>query len=77
MQTEGLEPLLLDELDEGLPEVRQSPKDQGILKAIGICPQENQQISLTQCHLSPELGLEGDHWAKGPIAHTLTHRSRE
>jgi MOSC domain-containing protein YiiM len=72
MQTEGLEPLLLDELDEGLPEVRQSPKDQGILKTIGICPQENQQISLTQCHLSPELGLEGDHWAKGPSPHPDT-----
>jgi len=64
MQTEDLK-LLLDELNEGLPEIRQSPKDNGILKAIVIRPEENQRMSPTQCHLSPELGLEDDHWAKG------------
>ena len=63
MQTEDLK-LLLDELNEGLPEIRQSPKENGILKAIVIRTEENQRISPTQCHLSPELGLENDHWAK-------------
>ncbi len=65
IQTEDLKPLLLDELNEGLSEIGQSPKDQGLLKAIVVRPQSTQRISLTECHHSPELGVEGDHWAKG------------
>ena len=57
--------LNLGKLNEGLPEIRQSPNEKGMLKAIAIRPEENQRISPTQCHLSPELGLEGDHWTKG------------
>ena len=55
----------LDELNEGLPVILQSPKDQGTLKAIVVRTEENQRFSPTECHLSPELGLEGDAWAKG------------
>ena len=57
--------LNLDELNEGLPEIRQSPRDNGTLKAIIIRPEENQRSSPQECHLSPELGLEGDSWAQG------------
>lgn len=54
-----------DELNEGLPVILQSPKDHGTLKAIVVRPDENQRITPAECHLSPELGLEGDSWAKG------------
>ncbi len=57
--------LNLDQLNEGLSEIRQSPKDDGVLKAIVFRPEENQRSSPTQCQLSPELGLAGDRWAKG------------
>lgn len=55
----------LDELNEGLSEIRQSPKDHGTLKAIVIRPQENQRTFQQECRLSPELGLEGDSWSRG------------
>lgn len=64
MQTEELK-LSLNELNEGLSEIGHSPEDQGRLKAIVVRPEKNQRISPTECRLSPELGLEGDHWAKG------------
>lgn len=54
-----------DELNEGLPAILQSPKDHGTLRAIVVRPGENQRFSPAECHLSPELGLEGDSWAKG------------
>ena len=57
--------LSLDELREGLPEIRQSPKDHGTLKAIVIRPAEDQRIFQRECCLSPELGLEGDSWSRG------------
>ncbi len=57
--------LTLEELQAGLPAIRQSPCDDGILAAIVIRPKTNQRTSLQQCHVSPELGAHGDHWAKG------------
>jgi MOSC domain-containing protein YiiM len=57
--------LPLDKLNDGLPEIYQSPKDQGVLQAIVIRPAENERIALQQCQLSPALGVHGDNWAKG------------
>jgi hypothetical protein len=57
--------LRLEELREGLDEIRQSPKDQGILKAIVIRPETDARVSLQRCELSAELGAHGDNWAKG------------
>lgn len=57
--------LSLDELNRSLPEIAQSPKDQGTLKAIVIRPVTDERVSLTQCDISPELGVHGDNWAKG------------
>ncbi len=65
MQAEDLK-VPLDELNEGLSDIGQSPKDNGILKAIVVRPERDRRISPTECHLSPKGGLEGDHWAKGP-----------
>ncbi len=54
-----------DELQSGLAAIRQSPADHGVLRAIVIRPGKNERDSLTQCQLSPELGVQGDNWAKG------------
>ena len=57
--------LTYDELHRGLPEIRQSPADQGVLKGIVIRPSTDQRVSLTECEISPELGVHGDNWATG------------
>src|SRR5690606_27946732 len=55
----------LDDLHAGLPTIRQSPFDEGFLKAIVIRPATDERISLDECKLSPELGVHGDNWAAG------------
>ena len=57
--------LTLGELNKGLPEIRQSPVDEGVLKAIVIRPATDERISLTQSEISPEFGVHGDNWATG------------
>lgn len=57
--------LTLAELQAGLPEIRQSPADQGTLKAIVIRPKSDERESLPECQLSSELGVHGDNWALG------------
>jgi MOSC domain-containing protein YiiM len=57
--------LRLDELRQGLHEIRQSPSDRGVLKAIVIRPETDARLSLQRCELSPEGGVHGDSWAKG------------
>jgi MOSC domain-containing protein YiiM len=57
--------LSLDELRQGLDEIRQSPKDRGILKAIVIRPETDARVSLQRCEVSPDGGVHGDNWAKG------------
>ena len=55
----------LDELQQGLDEIRQAPKDRGILKAIVIRPETDARVSLQRWELSPDGGVHGDNWAKG------------
>jgi MOSC domain-containing protein YiiM len=57
--------LSLDELRQGLDEIRQSPKDRGVLKAIVIRPETDARVSLQRCEVSPDGGVHGDNWAKG------------
>jgi MOSC domain-containing protein YiiM len=57
--------LRLEELRQGLDEIRRSPQDQGTLRAIVIRPQTDARVSLQRCELSPEVGVHGDNWAKG------------
>jgi MOSC domain-containing protein YiiM len=57
--------LSLADLHAGLPTSRQSPSDQGVLKAIVIRPATDERISLGECKLSAELGVHGDNWAEG------------
>lgn len=57
--------LTYEELTSGLAEIRQSPQDNGILKAIVIRPVSDDRTSLAECEISPELGVHGDNWAQG------------
>ncbi len=60
-----LQHLTTDQLNDGLPYIRQSPTDHGVLKAIVIRPRENERRSLQHVELSPESGVHGDKWANG------------
>ena len=53
------------ELQAGLPHILDSPKDDGVLKAIVIRPAPGERRDLESCEISLEGGTHGDHWAKG------------
>jgi hypothetical protein len=57
--------LNLAELNEGLPEILQSPKDNGTLAGIVIRQEKGERRELGSCELSLALGIHGDRWAKG------------
>lgn len=60
-----VEHLSLEQLCAGLDEIQKSPTNRGELKAIVIRPMTDQRKLLTQCEVSPELGVHGDNWADG------------
>jgi MOSC domain-containing protein YiiM len=57
--------LTLDQLHAGLVDVRQSPGNLGVLRAIVIRPSEDQRTSLEVCEVSPTGGVHGDQWVAG------------
>jgi MOSC domain-containing protein YiiM len=57
--------LALEELEDGLPEIRRSPRDRGVLRAVVIRPETDARAALPQCELSPEFGVHADNWAQG------------
>jgi hypothetical protein len=57
--------LTMDELKQGLDDIRASPKDNGILRAIVVRPSSNERIDVKTRGISLAGGLDGDHWAKG------------
>ena len=54
-----------EELESGLDEIAEAPKDQGRLEAIIVRPEHNERKPVNSIELSPEHGVKGDHWAKG------------
>ena len=56
--------LTLSELNAGLREIRDSPKDFGVLQGIVIRPATNERVRLEECEISPALGVHGDNWAQ-------------
>ena len=54
--------LSLTELEAGLEDICQSPKDSGLLKMIVRRPQDDQRESLDHGELDPLQGLIGDNW---------------
>jgi MOSC domain-containing protein YiiM len=57
------EHLTTEQIEAGLSQVMASPQDQGVLHAIVIRPAENERELREAVYLSPEGGVEGDHWA--------------
>jgi len=54
--------LTKEELAAGLDEVRQSPKDRGVLNLIVRRPETDQREVLKEASLDPAHGLVGDNW---------------
>jgi len=54
--------LTMAELEAGLDEIRQSPKDEGVLELIVRRPRTNEREILQQGELHPADGLVGDSW---------------
>ena len=54
--------LSMSELETGLDEIRQSPKDHGVLQMIVKRPSSNNRVILTEGELSFSAGLVGDNW---------------
>lgn len=54
-----------EELDQGLDEIAETPRDRGRLEAIVLRPAKNERKPVNSVELSPEEGVKGDHWAKG------------
>ena len=58
------------ELETGLDHIRQSPKDDGVLKLIVRRPAVDEREVITEVHLNTTEGLEGDTWKSRGSSHT-------
>jgi hypothetical protein len=58
----ALEHLTTAELEQGLPDVLDSPRETGKLEAIVIRPASNERSTPTSARLTTEGGVEGDRW---------------
>lgn len=54
--------LIREEIEKGMPNVFNSPKEAGVVEAVFIRPERNERKSLQEVQLSPENGVEGDRW---------------
>ena len=62
--------LTIDELESGLDEIRQAPKDRGVLRLIVRRPGVSDREVLEEGQLDPARGLVGDSWEiRGRPAH--------
>ena len=55
-----------DELEAGLDEIRDSPKDQSVLDLIVSRPEEDAREVMELADLNVEIGLVGDTWEDRP-----------
>jgi hypothetical protein len=59
------------ELEAGLEEIRQSPRDTGLLKLIVSRPQVETRAVLNEAQLDLSKGLVGDNWSSRPSSRTV------
>jgi len=52
----------LEELEAGLPEIYQSPKDNGVIRLIVRRPKIGEREVLDEAQLTPLEGISGDTW---------------
>ncbi len=57
--------LTLHELEAGLPEIVESPRDKGIVGQIVVRPAEDERTQLSAADVTPAGGVHGDAWADG------------
>jgi hypothetical protein len=69
LQAVGMEPPALASLEQGLPSVRDAPKDGGTIELIARRPAENEREVLEEAELDPAEGLVGDCW---PVRRSMT-----
>ncbi|HEX6268658.1 MAG TPA: hypothetical protein VFZ43_00350 [Anaerolineales bacterium] len=62
--------LTTTELEAGIGEIRQSPKDHGVLKMIVRRPRDDQREVIERGELDPLQGLIGDNWKARGSKHT-------
>jgi hypothetical protein len=62
--------LTMDELEAGLDEIRQAPKDDGLLRLIVRRPNVDQREVLEEGELHPTEGLIGDSWKQRSSSRT-------
>lgn len=62
----GIKHLTLAELEAGLDEIRNSPKDQSVLDLIVSRPEEDTREVMALADLNAEMGLVGDTWVDRP-----------
>ncbi len=58
------------ELEQCLPEVLQSPDDDGRLTSIFVRPAPNERRELNTAQLTPERGIDGDRWFNDSFYHS-------
>lgn len=63
--------LTINELEAGLDEIRESPRDEGVLELIVRRPDIGKREILEEAELHLEYGLVGDNWSKRPSSRTL------
>ena len=62
--------LTMVELEEGMETIRQSPKNQGMLKMIVRRPSVDEREIVDECELDLAEGLAGDNWKDRGSSHT-------
>ena len=62
--------LSMTELEEGMETIRQSPRDEGVLKMIVRRPNVDEREIVEECELDLEQGLIGDSWKDRGSSHT-------
>ena len=63
--------LTMDELEAGLDQIRQSPKEQGVVELIVRRPRVDEREVLTEGELHPLEGLVGDGWKSRSSSRTV------
>ena len=58
--------LTLSEMEAGLEEIRQSPRDEGVLQMIVRRPESNEREVIEEGRLDVAQGLIGDTWSRSP-----------
>jgi len=62
--------LTMTELEEGMEYIRQSPRDEGVLKMIVRRPNVDEREIVEECELNLQQGLAGDSWKVRGSSHT-------